>query len=193
MLCSTTQLRFTCACRHWSRYRKITERSRREKKPHQCPNMTTNRGHQHILHQLTTCTGVQVLHWHLSHIRKNSVSNWNYCWAIYSLACRIPEEFGRDLWRTLLLCNKFVLSKEKERMALVLRTELLTDEVQDQVHLPYVDCTFLWLLEGCSQDQRWKGGAVPLRSRSIPTACTVCDDQVWNSVSSWQWDVYVSS
>jgi hypothetical protein len=116
---------------------------REKKKPHQCPNMTTNRGHQHILHQLTTCTGVQVLHWHLSHIRKNSVSNWNYCWAIYSLACRIPEEFGRDLWRTLLLCNKFVLSKEKERMALVLRTELLTDEVQDQVHLPYVDCTFL--------------------------------------------------
>jgi len=120
---------------------------------------------------------------HLSHIKKNPVSNWNYFW-VSSLACRIPKEFSRDLWWTLLLCNKFVLRKERERIPLVLSKGLLTEEFWDQIQLPYVDCTFLWLLEGCSQDQRWKGGAVPLRSRSIPTACTACNEQVWSSASS---------
>ena len=42
---------------------RLQQEAGEKKKTHECPNMTTNRGHQHILHQLTTCTGVQVLHW----------------------------------------------------------------------------------------------------------------------------------
>jgi hypothetical protein len=42
----------------------------------------------------------------------NPVSNR---WAsFYCLACRIPEEFGRDLWRALLLRNKFVLVRKED-------------------------------------------------------------------------------
>jgi hypothetical protein len=76
------------------------------------------------LHQLITCTIVLCYTGHLSHIKKIPVSNWNYFWDS-SLACRIPKEFSRDLWWTLLLCNKFVLRKERERIPLVLSKGLL--------------------------------------------------------------------
>lgn len=140
----------------------------------------------------STCIVVLCYTGHSRHIKKNPVSNWNHFW-VSSLACRVPKEFSRDLRWTLLLCNKFVLRKEMERIPLVKKAvnlrRLLTYEMWDQVQLPYVDCTFLWLLEGCYQNQRCKGDAMPLHIRSIWTVCTVCNERVWNSASNWQRDV----
>jgi hypothetical protein len=143
LVSSTTQLRFTSACKRWSRYRKITAGVGR-RKSHQCPNMTNrpqrhqsriytllitwnNRGHQHVLHQPTN-------HLHLCHVRKNSVKATGTIPAgLLCLACYISKEFRRD-WRWALLpCNKFVLTKERETMALVLlATDLLTEDIRDQ-------------------------------------------------------------
>jgi len=35
----------------------------------------------------------------------------------------------------------------------------------------------------CNPDQRWKGGAVSLHTRSTRTACTACSEQAWSSTS----------
>lgn len=55
ILCSTTQLRFTCACKHWSRDKKITERSS-TRKLHRWPLAWP----QTLIYNLNGCTHLEL-------------------------------------------------------------------------------------------------------------------------------------